>query len=147
MVVVTTAFMQAILPLITATGKPLATPSLGLFVNNLAITYKTLVTDLVEPTMTGYARAVPTFATIFGKPDGSIVLQTELVEFTSPSDMTGQICYGYFITDAGTPEHLLMVELFSSPINLSVPPVSAVFAGQFALRPSNNNGLYTQVSP
>lgn len=145
--VLSTAFMQDIMPLLVAVGAPFKTPSLGLFTNNIVPTFTTVLAGLTEPTMTGYARAVPTFATMYGKPDGSIVLNTELVEFSAPSDATGQIIYGYFITDGGSPEKLLITELFTTPINLSTPPISVVFSGQFALRPANNNGVYTQVAP
>ena len=147
MVVLSSHFMQAILPLITAATKPLAAPYCGLFTNNVIPTYNTVLAGLTEAVYTGYAEQAVTFETVYGKPDGSIVLQTTLLEFAGPTDTTGQICYGYFILDAITSGNLLMAELFAVPINLSVPPSAAVFSAQLALRPTNNNGQYTQVAP
>jgi hypothetical protein len=147
MLTLSTFFMEAVMPLLSTTGGPLHTTKLGLFTNNIVPTYQTLLAGLTEPTMTGYAQATVTFAAVFGKPDGSIVLQTELVEFPSPTDNTGQIIYGYFLTDGATPANLLAAELLAAPVNLNNPPVSLVLSAQFAVRPANNNGLYTQVSP
>jgi hypothetical protein len=145
MIVMSTLFMTDILPLLTGVGGPLHTPSCGLFTNNIIPNYHTVLAGFTEPTLTGYARIVPTFIGAYQEPDGSVVLQTQLMEFPAPTDNTGQVIYGYFITDGGAPEHILFSETFPAPFSLVASPQNLVFGAQFVLRPSNNNGTATQI--
>jgi hypothetical protein len=145
MIVVSTLFMTDILPRLTSAGGPLNTPSCGLFTNNIIPNYHTLLAGFTEPLLTGYARIVPTFISAYQEPDGSVVLQSNLMEFPAPADNTGQVIYGYFVTDGGAPEHIMFSETFGTPFNLVASPQNLVFGAQFVLRPSNNNGTATLI--
>lgn len=141
MITLTTTMMADILPLLTAVGGPLHAPVMGLFASNLVPTYKDVVARYTGagalPTYTGYATTVPTFGAVYQDTDGSLNLQTAVNEFASPSDLTGQTIYGYYITDGTL---LLAAETFPVPFVQSVSPQACVFVGSIVLRPGNNNG-------
>jgi hypothetical protein len=150
MIILTTHMLAAIPPLLTGAGGPLHTPVLGLFASNLIPGFGDLLARYTAsgalPTYTGYATITPTFATAYQDTDGSLVLQTNLNEFVSPSDNSGQSLYGYYLTDGGSPANLLAAEVFPATFQQSVAPQALVFVATIAFRPLNNNGSCVQLS-
>ena len=143
-----THFMVAVPPLLVAAAAPLHTPFCGLFMANLLPTYQTLEAALTGagalPTYTGYVQVAPTFASVYQDTNGTVVLQTNLIEFPGPNDNTGVTIYGWFISDAASPGNLLLTDRFPAPIPPITLPGAIVFTAQININPSG--GIVVQTT-
>jgi hypothetical protein len=95
---------------------PLNGAKVILFANNLAITEKTKLADLVEPTAAGYAKsAAVTWAGPVQNTLGNLEVYGDLKSFTFTANAIPDTIFGYAVEDSAG-ALLLLSELFETPI-------------------------------
>lgn len=141
---------QQIVSQMIASGGPLYNLSMGLFVNNVAITEDTVFSNLTEASFDGYVRhTAVTFDTAYVDSSGGWAVQTGLYQFLMTDSAEPQTVYGYFLinpTSSGASE-LLVAETFASPVSLAQANNSIFISGQVMLGGnSGTNGTATVIS-
>lgn len=97
----------------------MATAEMGLFTGAPGLSVNTVLADLaaLEPTFTGYARQVVAPQALRRNANGDYIVPLDEAIF-QPTAVTGALpvtVTGYFITDSGTPDHLLLAEMLDTP--------------------------------
>lgn len=132
---------------LSATGGQYHNPVVGLYTNaSFNPTRATQLTDLVEPTHTGYMRQTKVYDILHSNSAGDMLLQSELCTFAGPSSGSGSTVTGYFVATAGSSPVLLCCENFATPIVLNDSFDEALFSAQIKMSSRNDNGSATLIS-
>jgi len=87
----------------------------GLFTGSPTLGPDTVLSDLTEPTYTGYARQTVTIGTRRGNANGDIILPLDPLTFAPTADVSpAQTITGYFICQGASPA-LWLAELLDQP--------------------------------
>lgn len=101
-----------------ATGGPLHSAKIGLYVNNYNIVPGSLLTDLTQASFTGSTPVVCTFGTPYVTAAGAVESVGAVATFAcTVAPGTPEVVYGYFITDGSTT--LLGGDRLVTPITIS----------------------------
>lgn len=103
------------------TGGPFFECNLHLFKNAVAISPNMELGNFEEADFGGYTPgSALDFGTSYIAPDGTVTLTAPGQDFVMTDDVSPQVIYGYFLTDADD-EVLIGAENLLSPVPLSVP--------------------------
>lgn len=141
---------QQIVNLLVASGNPLNSVSMGLFVNNVTVTEDTVFDDLTEASFDGYARhTAVTFDTAYVDSSDGWAVQTGLYQFLMTDSNEPQTVYGYFLCQPSSSgvTGLLVAENFATPVSLGQANNSIFVSGQIMFGGSSGtNGTATVIS-
>ncbi len=134
----TLVYTNAVIAKMLAAGGPLLGLEMGLYKTAVAPAPGTILTNLTEPTWTGYARVA------LGAPVGPTNPQSETVSaaqyalgtFTSTDVTANDQIYGAFIADVATHMVLYAVLPFASPVPITGSGASLSVAVQARLDPT-----------
>jgi hypothetical protein len=119
-------FIQSEVSLLYSTPGYLAgitvVPTLHLYTTPVTITRNSVPTDFTEADFTGYnSVTLSTFAPVYWQSQGAAVQFASTVAVFQPAGTitVTNICYGYYVQCAGTPNFLLGAEQFASPIPMA----------------------------
>lgn len=110
---------------------PLDACKMILFTNVIAPTAATVLSDLTQPTYTGYVAIAVTWSSIFTLPSGNYCVESTAILWQMGDGMLPTTIIGFALTDTGG-HNLLLTEVFNAPRNLVLATDAITVIAQFA---------------
>jgi hypothetical protein len=125
--VIPSVIRLAVVTSLIGTGGPFHAPTVMVFINNVNLTYNTVLSDLTVATFTGYANVVGmTWDSPYIDTDGTSLVFGQAITIVATDGVSPNLCYGYALVDSGVTS-LKGAARFVSPQNVAAAGQAVAF--------------------